>query len=135
MTKSFLNGFVILFLSIIICADLSGQQSTLLSDSTFPASERFQNKGFIRGRLAELKTNTPVCFADIFISNKTSFTKSNSKGEFILGPFEFPATLRIRKFGFKEETVIINNPVNPVLISLAPLEVHKSASVHLPIQQ
>ena len=85
------------------------------SDSTFPATEIFQKKGFIKGRLTEINKNFPVCFADIFNSNKTSFAKSNSKGEFILGPLEFPASLRIRKFGFKEETIIINNPDDSIL--------------------
>src|ERR1035437_3042263 len=110
MTKSFLNGFVILFLSIIICADLSGQQSTLLSDSTFPATEKFQKTGFIKGRLTELKTNTPVCFADISTRDNKLVTKSNTRGEFILFLNKFPVTLRINKLGFKEETIVLNSP-------------------------
>jgi hypothetical protein len=125
MTKSFLNGFVILFLSIIICADLSGQQSTLLSDSTFPATERFQKTGFIKGRLTELKTNTPVCFADISTRDNKLVTKSNTRGEFMLFLNEFPVTLRINKFGLKEETIVLDNSDDSILISLAPLEIHK----------
>ncbi len=91
-------------------------------------AKKIQKKGFIKGRLTELNKKAPVCFADIFNQSKTSFTKSNSKGEFILGPLEFPASLTIRKFGFKEDTLIINNPVDSLLISLAPLEDHKSYS-------
>jgi hypothetical protein len=142
-TKYYLIGLILLFLSII-SIDLSGQKSTqliqplkqepfelrtgTLSDSTFPATEISQKKGFIKGRLTELNKNSPVCFADIFNSNITSYTKSNAKGEFILGLLEFPTFLRIRKFGFKEETIIIKSPVDSVLISLTPLEVHKSYS-------
>ncbi|MGD0756289.1 MAG: hypothetical protein ABR927_14650 [Bacteroidales bacterium] len=141
MTKSFLSGFVVLFL-YIVSVDLSGQKSTqliqpskqetielrtgTLSDSTFPATEIFQKKGFIKGRLVKLKTNSPVCFANVSCSDKTSFTKSNFKGEFILFPHEFPATLKIRKFGFKEETIILNYPNDSILISLTPLEIHKN---------
>lgn len=88
----------------------------------------FRKEGYIKGRITQFAANAPVCFADIFNSNKTSFTKSNSKGEFILGPLELPASLRIRKFGFKEETIIISNPIDSVLISLTPLEVHNSYS-------
>jgi hypothetical protein len=143
MTKALLNGLMVVFL-FIVSSDLPGQKSTQLvqssnletiymqlgslSDSTFQATERFQKKGFIKGRITQFSANAPVCYADIFNINKTSFTKSNSKGEFILGPLEFPASLKIRKFGFKDETIIINNPVGSVLISLAPLEVHKSYS-------
>jgi hypothetical protein len=129
IAKSFLNGFIIFILSTGSC-DLSGAlncKAPFYLDSS-SHNKIFQKEGFIKGRITQSDTNVPVCFADIFNSNKTSFTKSNSKGEFILDPLEFPATLRIRKFGFKEETVIINNPVNPVLISLTPLEVHNSYS-------
>jgi hypothetical protein len=38
--------------------------------------EGFQKKGFIRGRVTELNTNSSICFADIFNNNKSSFTKS-----------------------------------------------------------
>ncbi|MGD0755142.1 MAG: hypothetical protein ABR927_08795 [Bacteroidales bacterium] len=143
MIKSFLSGFMVLFLSIV-SVDLSGQKSTqliqssrqetielrtgTLSDSTFPPTEIFQKKSFIKGRLVKLKTNSPICFADISCSDKTSFTKSSFKGEFILFPHEFPATLKIRKFGFKDETIIFNNPNDSVLISLTPLEIHKNNS-------
>jgi hypothetical protein len=81
---------------------------------------------FIRGRVTELNTNSPVCFADISSNDKTLFTKSNSKGEFLLSPLVFPTTLKIRKFGFKEETTILNSPNDSVLISLTPLEIHKN---------
>jgi CarboxypepD_reg-like domain len=83
---------------------------------------------FIRGRITDLKTNSPICFADISTRNNKFGTKSNTRGEFLLFPNEFPTTLRISKFGFKEATVIINNPDDSVLISLTPLEVHKSYS-------
>ncbi len=129
IAKIFLSGFII-FIPSIGSSDLSGALSYkppfYINSSSH--NKTFQKEGFIKGRITQFTANTPVCFADIYNSNKTSFTKSNSKGEFILGPLEFPATLRIRKFGFKEETIIINNPVDTVLISLTPLEVHKSYS-------
>jgi hypothetical protein len=129
IAKSFLSGFIVFILSVGPC-DLSGALNCKASFYLDPSSHNniFQKEGFIKGRITQSVTNAPVCFADIFNNNKTSFTKSNSKGEFVLGPLEFPAALRIRKFGFKEETVIINNPVDPVLISLTPLEVHNSYS-------
>jgi hypothetical protein len=107
--------------------------ATLNKEASFYLNSSFQEntiprKDFITGRIVQSVTNTPVRFADIFTSNKISFTKSNSEGEFILGPLQFPAALTIRKFGFKEETVIINNPADPVSISLTPLEVHKGFS-------
>ena len=116
MAMSFLNGLMVLFLSVG-SSDLAGQGS-------------FQKEGFIKGRITQLTTNAPVCFADILNSNKTSFTKSNSNGEFILGALVFPSVLRIRKFGFKEKTVVINNPEDSALISLTPYEVHSSYSGH-----
>jgi len=125
----FLNGFIVFILSIG-SSDLSGainyKPPFSLSSSYY--NNIFQKEGFIKGRVTQFTPNAPVCFVDLFNSNKTSFTKSNSKGEFILGPLEFPATIRIRKFGFKEETIIINNPVDSVFISLTPLEVFKSYS-------
>ena len=129
IAKYFLNGFIIFIFSTGSC-DLSGALNCMapfyLDSSSY--NKIFQKEGFIKGRITQSATYAPVRFADIFNSNKTSFTKSNSKGEFILGPLKFPVTLRIRKFGFKEETVDINNPVDPVLISLIPLEVHKGYS-------
>jgi hypothetical protein len=97
-----------------------------LTDFTLPPKELYQNKDYVKGRLVNLKTNSPICFADISSSDKTSFTKSNSKGEYQLFSLKFPATLKIRKFGFKEETVILNHPDDSVLISLTPLEIHKN---------
>ena len=129
IAMSFLNGFVIFILSIGSC-DLSGAincKTAFYQDSSSHV-KIFQKEGFIKGRITQSATKAPVCFADIFNRNKTSFTKSNSNGEFILGPLEFPATLTIRKFGFKEETVIINNPGDPLLISLDPLKVNSSYS-------
>jgi len=129
ISKSFLNGIIIFILSTGSC-DLSGAlncKSTFYPDST-SHNIIFQKEGFIKGRITQSATNAPVCYADIFNSNKTSFSKSNSAGEFILGPLEFPASLTIRKFGFKEETVIIDNPVDPALVSLTSLEVHNSYS-------
>ena len=129
IAKSFLNGFLIFILSSY-SLDLSG---TLNSKVQFYPNSSFHNKnlpraGFIKGRVIQSSSFSPVCFADIFNSNKTSYAKSNSKGEFILVPIEFPVELKIRRFGFKEETLIINNQVDSVLISLTPLEVHKSYS-------
>jgi hypothetical protein len=108
--------------------ELVGLRAGSLSDSAKLSTEGFQKKGFIKGRIAQLNTNTPVCFANIFSNDKTSFTKSNSGGEFQLFPQGFPATLRIAKSGFKEESMIINNPDDSVFISLAPIEIHKNNS-------
>ena len=141
MTKSFLIGFMVLFLSIISIY-LSGQKSDqliqpskqetillragTLFDSTFPATEIFQKKGFIKARLVKIKSNSPICFADISSSDKTLFAKSNSKGEFLLSPIIFPTTFKIRKFGYKDETIILDSPKDSILISLTPLEIHKN---------
>jgi hypothetical protein len=54
------------------------------------------------------------------------FTKSNSKGEFLLSPLIFPATIKIRKFGYYDETIILDSSKDSVLISLTPLEIHKN---------
>lgn len=129
IAKSILNGIIIFILSTGSC-NLSG---ALSSNAPFYPDSSSNNKippraGFIKGRITQYVTNAPVCFADIFNISKTSFIKTNSNGEFILGPLEFPTTLKIRKFGFKEETVIINNPLDPVSIRLTPLEVHNSYS-------
>ena len=141
MTKSFLIGFMVLFLSIIsiyLCGQKSDQliqpskQETILLragtlfDSTFPATEIFQKKGFIKARLVKIKSNSPICFADISSSDKTLFAKSNSKGEFLLSPIIFPTTFKIRKFGYKDETIILDSPKDSILISLTPLEIHKN---------
>jgi hypothetical protein len=96
------------------------------SDFALPQPQLKQNTGFVRGRLVKLKTNSPVCFADISSSDKTFFAKSNSKGEFLLSPIVFPTTLKIRKFGYKDETIILDSPKDSVLISLTPLEIHKN---------
>jgi hypothetical protein len=140
IAKSFLNGLMVLFLSIV-SSDLPGQESAqiiqqsnqetiklrsgALSDSTFPVTEIFQKKGFISGQLSELNTKSPICFADISTIDNKLVTKSNTRGEFVLFPNEFPATLRISKFGFKEKTIILKNPDDSILISLTPLEIHK----------
>ena len=79
----------------------------------------------IRGRVTELNTNSPVCFADISTRDNKLVTKSNTSGGFLLFPNEFPITLKISKFGFKEETIVLNNPGDSISISLAPLEIHK----------
>jgi hypothetical protein len=104
-------SFIYSFILVILTSGLSAQ--------TF-------NTGLVKGRLVQLKTNSPICYADVCSNDRTSFTKSNSKGEFMLFPSGFPATVKIRKFGFKEETVILNSPNESVLISLAPLEFHKN---------
>jgi hypothetical protein len=129
IAKSFLNGFIIFILSSGSC-DLSGALNckSLFYLNSSSHYKIIQKEGFIKGRITQSATNAPVCFADIYNGSKTFFTKSNTKGEFILGPIEFPATLKIRKFGFKEEIVTINYLVDSVSISLTPLEVHKSYS-------
>jgi hypothetical protein len=149
-TKYFLSGSVVLFLSLI-SVDISGQKSTqliqpskqepieleagTLSDYTIQPNEIFQKIGFIKGHLVKMKTNSPVSFADITSSDKTLFAKSNSKGEFLLSPGVFPTILKIRKFGYKDETLILDSPKDSVLISLTPLEIHKNNSSNkTPIQ-
>src|SRR5450759_396181 len=95
IAKSFLNGFIIFILSAG-SSELSGTlnyKAPFYLDSS-SQNNIFQKEWFIKGRIIQSATNAPVCFADIFNSNKTSFTKSNLKGEFILGPLEFPAALR-----------------------------------------
>jgi hypothetical protein len=129
IAKSVPTCFIIFILSSGN-SDLSAKvnfKAPFYGDSSYHI-EIFQEEGYIRGSITESVTNAPVCFADIFNSNKTSITKSNSEGDFSLGLLEFPATLRIRKFGYKDEIVIINNQSDPVLISLTPLEVHNSYS-------
>ena len=150
MTKFILSWLAVLFISII-SVDLSGQKSNQLiqpsmqetiklravtfSDSTFPSNKIFQKVGFIKGSLVKIKTNAPICFADISSSDKRLFAKSNSKGEFLLSPIIFPTTLKIRKFGYKDETIILDSPKDSVLISLTPLEIHKNNSSNkTPIQ-
>jgi hypothetical protein len=97
-----------------------------LYDFTIPSAELYHNSGVVKGRLVKLKTNSPVCFADIYSSDRTSFTKSNSKGEFLLSKVVFPAKLKIRKFGFYEDIIVLDSPKDSVLISLTPLEIHKN---------
>lgn len=106
--------------------ETSGQQTLRLPDASAPLNKDYQKKGAVKGRLIQSGTDTPVCFADISCSDKTTFAKTNTNGEFAFYPHEFPTTLRIRKFGFKEETLIINSPNDSARISLAPLEIHKS---------
>ena len=127
IAKSFLNSIII----IILSAGSSDVFAALNSKAPFYPDSSFHNKsflreGFIKGRITQTGTNTPVCFADISCSDKTSFTKSNSRGEFILDQAGFPATIKVRKFGFKEKTIILTNPDDFVLISLVPLEIHKN---------
>jgi hypothetical protein len=143
MSKFILNGLSGLFM-FYISTVLYGQKSSLqiqpsqqetvelrsdtILNSTFPANELFQKRGFIVGRLVKLNTNTPICFADISSKDKPLLMKSNSKGEFLLSPGVFPTTLKIRKFGYQDETIILDSLKDSVLISLTPLEVHKSYS-------
>jgi hypothetical protein len=127
--RLFLNGYI-----LFIFSTASFDVSAALNDKTpsYPITsfhiKSLYRAGFIKGRVIQSTTKSPICFANICNSNKTLFTKSNSKGEFIVGPLEFPAVLKINKFGFKEENLIINDQVDSVLISLTPLEVHKSYS-------
>src|SRR5664280_2146868 len=140
IAKALLNGLMVVFL-FIVSSDLPGQKSTQLiqssnlktidvqpgslSVSTFQATERFQKKGFIRGQLSESNTKSPICFADISNKDNTLVTKSNTRGEFLLFPNDFPITLKISKFGFKEEKIVLDNPGDSISISLTPLELHK----------
>ena len=136
MAKSFLIGFIVSFLSII-SNNLSGQiiqhskqkaidlRAGTLSDSTFQANEIIQKKGFIKGRLNELNTNSPICFADISTRDNRLVTKSNTRGDFLLFTDKFPVTLKISKFGFKEANIVLDNPGDSILISLTPIEIHK----------
>jgi hypothetical protein len=140
IAKALLNGLMVVFL-FIVSSDLPGQKSTqliqpskqktiylraaTLSDSTFQATERFQKKDYIKGQLTELNTNSPICFADISTRDNKLVSKSNTRGEFLLFPNDFPITLKISKFGFKEETIVLDNPGDSISISLTPLEIHK----------
>ena len=140
MSEFHLSKLAVLLL-FIVPADLSGQISAQLSQpakheatelrtdallgSADPVNETFQRKGAVKGRLTQLNTKAPVCFADISGNDKSFFTLSNPRGEFLIFPNKFPVTLRIRKFGFKEETVVLNNPEDSISIPLTPLEIHK----------
>ncbi|MGC1392138.1 MAG: hypothetical protein WA816_13970 [Bacteroidales bacterium] len=97
-----------------------------LTDLTLAYKELYQNKGYVKGRLVKIKTNSPINFADISSNDKTLFTKSNSKGEFLLSPLIFPATIKIRKFGYYDETIVLDSSKDSVLISLTPFEIHKN---------
>jgi hypothetical protein len=88
-------------------------------------TEKIQKKGNIRGRLTDLNNNSPICLATISTIDNKTVAKSNTNGDFLLFPEKFPAVLRINKFGFKEETKIINNPGDSISISLTPFEIHK----------
>jgi hypothetical protein len=77
--RSFLNCLIILTLSTG-SIDLSGAlnyEAPFYSVSPSPVKTS-QKEGFIRGRITQLSTNLLVVFADIFNSNRKSFTKSNS---------------------------------------------------------
>ena len=82
-------------------------------------------QGVVKGRITDSKTNSPVYFADITCNDKTLLTKTNSRGEFLFSSPEFPVTLKIRKAGYKDETVVVNSPEGSILISLVPVEIHK----------
>jgi hypothetical protein len=122
-----IKHFTLLILLLVLHFPLQGQTYSP-HQIELTEAERFQKKDFIRGRLTELNTNSPICFADITSSDKTLFAKSNSMGEFLLSPGVFPTILKIRKFGYKDVTIILDSPKDSVLISLTPLEVHKSYS-------
>lgn len=132
------NSFIfqVLFL-FFVSTGLSSQVSNrLITSSTLEFAEMHgdnlikssnQNRDtiIVRGRTVDSKTNRPVPFADISYSNKAILTKTNSNGEFIFSQFTVPLTIKIRKFGYKEETILINSPVIPILIPLTPLETNK----------
>lgn len=124
MAKSFLLGFIALFF-FISCQDLSGQNTVRL---TQPSKQVEFRSALIKGRLTQINTTTPVSYAEVTCSDKTSFTKSNSNGEFNICPTELPTSIKIKKFGFNEETVIINKPVDSILVALTPLSYHKNSS-------
>ncbi len=140
MKRSYLNGLLVLLISIVP-PNLSGQESVRLnqpsnhysveppayasSDTTFPVADISHNKGYFKGRLINLNSTLPVCFADISGSNNKIAAKSNTNGEFLLSLNELPVTLTINKFGFKEKTVTINNPDDSITISLSPIEIHR----------
>lgn len=97
--------FVVLFL-FIIPAGLYGQ-------------------GFIKGRIIDSKTNLPVFYADIASKDKTILIKTNSKGDFLFSALEYPVTLKIRKTGYKDETIVVNSPERLLPIALIPIEINK----------
>jgi hypothetical protein len=129
LARHFLKSFLI----FIISGNAVNLYSALNSKAlVFPNSISnttvFQKEGIITGRIIMAGTHTPVCNADIFTTGKSSFTKSNQEGEFALGPVKFPVALRIRKFGFNEITIAIDNSSEKVQISLTPVDVHNSFS-------
>ena len=119
-----IKHFLLMIFVLVLHFPLQGQ--THSPNQVEPTEEKgFQKKGFIKGRLTELNTNSPICFADISTRDNRLVTKSNTKGEFLLFPNEFPVTLKIRKFGFRNELIVLENPGDSILISLTPLEIHK----------
>jgi hypothetical protein len=69
------------------------------------ASTGLSGQSVVKGRIIDSKTNLPVFYADITCCDKSLLTKTNSRGEFMFLPSEFPVTLRIRKAGYKDEYV------------------------------
>jgi hypothetical protein len=119
-----IKHFTLLILVLVLHFPLQGQTNSPYQIELTEA-ERFQKKDFIRGRLTELNTNSPICFADISTRDNKFVSKSNKRGEFLLFPNDFPITLKISKFGFKEEKIVLDNPGDSISISLTPLEIHK----------
>jgi hypothetical protein len=137
MTRYYLNGLLVLFISIV-SPNLSGRESVRLnqpsnlnsvkppsSDTTVAAGDIFRNKGYIKCILINLNSALPVCYADISSSNNRIVAKSNASGEFLLLLNEIPVTLRINKFGYKEKIITINNHDDSITIPLSPIEVHR----------
>lgn len=81
-----------------------------------------QNGLWGKGMLFDSKTNLPICYAQISSSDKTSYTMSNTDGEFQFSILKFPLTLYIRKFGYEQKTILVNSPEDNIRISLEPVE-------------
>lgn len=115
---------IILFLFMIFpCHNIGARKS---SDFIYPFPELRPDTMVINGLLADSVTNLPVCFADIYFGNNSTFTKSNPGGEFMIPSQAVPATLKIRKSGYKEKIVSITSSAGFVKISLRPIEIHKA---------
>ena len=111
MFKSFVIGFLFLFL-IAGTGALPGQTTT--------------THDLIKGCVTDNITGEPVCLAEISCKNKGLYIRTNSNGGFVLSNTELPAEIKVCRFGYEDKTVLLSNPDDSLLISLEPLELHRS---------
>ena len=101
----------------------------LIHTSLLYGQETVNRPGLIKGRITQYRSGTPVCMAGISCGDGISVAMSNVHGEFVLDQVKFPAKIRIKKFGFREETVTVEAPGDSVNISLVPLMImHRNTS-------